>query len=471
MWPPPGGWRSNAAACSTPPSTSNGLNEFAPLTKAASELLQRELERGRLTARGLHRVRRVSRTLADLDGSPSADRRDVRDHGARHARPHRTERRRAGGVSADDRAALVALATLPSMGPETTALDPRALPPGRSLRAAGGGAPARRLRSKPSELAPTVRPAAGPGSGRSNPNECSSELRRARDRVVTVHGDPDYPAVLSTIPIPPAVLFVRGRLDVLDARRVAIVGTRNATAAGRATAFELGEALAAHGVAVVSGLARGIDGAAHRGVRSAGGRAVAVVGNGLDRPYPKQNADLWEWVADNGLLVSEWPPGTQPDAWRFPLRNRIIAALSEVLVVVESRESGGSLITADGRRRPRRHRDGGSRLDTEPRSARAPTSCSSTAPRRSRASTTCWSRSVSTTAVRRGRPESASARRRQASPLTCSSSAPNDRCTLDTIAEQLGISVHRCGGRGAHLEAPRAAGRHRRLVRIGPRRS
>ncbi len=97
---------------------------------------------------------------------------------------------------------------------------------------------------------------------------------------------------------------------------------------------------------VLSGLARGIDAAAHRGALScATSTPVAVVGNGLDRPYPKQNADLWEQVAARGALISEWPVGTPPDAFRFPLRNRILAALVEVLVVVESRARGGSLIT------------------------------------------------------------------------------------------------------------------------------
>jgi DNA processing protein len=149
-------------------------------------------------------------------------------------------------------------------------------------------------------------------------------------------------------PEAPAALFVRGDLGALGGRRVGIVGTRHATAAGRATASELGSALAAESVAVVSGLARGIDAAAHRGVRSGGGpgRAVAVVGSGPDVHYPKLNAELWEWVATEGLLVSEWPPGVRPDAWRFPQRNRILAAMSEVVVVIESRERGGSLITA-----------------------------------------------------------------------------------------------------------------------------
>lgn len=161
--------------------------------------------------------------------------------------------------------------------------------------------------------------------------------------------DPRYPCMLRHDPQAPVVLFAAGDLGVLDARRVAIVGTRNATAAGRATATDLGAALGAAGVTVVSGLARGIDGAAHRGVRAAGGpgSAVGVVACGLDHPYPRQNADLWRWVAEAGLLVSEWAPGFTPEAWRFPLRNRVLAALAELLVVVESRDRGGSLITVD----------------------------------------------------------------------------------------------------------------------------
>jgi len=164
---------------------------------------------------------------------------------------------------------------------------------------------------------------------------------------VVVPGDPLYPPQLLDDPRRPAVLFVRGDLSVLDGRRVGIVGTRNATQRGRETAARFGYELAEAGVVVVSGLARGIDGAAHRGALAIErARPVAVVGNGPDRPYPRENARLWEAVADRGALITEWPPGTQPDAFRFPLRNRILAALVEVLVVVESRESGGSLITA-----------------------------------------------------------------------------------------------------------------------------
>lgn len=173
--------------------------------------------------------------------------------------------------------------------------------------------------------------------------------RSCRDAgvAVVVPGDGAYPPQLLDDPRRPAALFVRGDLGALDARRVGIVGTRNATQRGRETAARFGYELAAAGVVVVSGLARGIDGSAHRGALAvAGSTPVAVVGNGPDVPYPKQHAELWNAVAARGALISEWPPGTRPDAFRFPLRNRILAGLVEVLVVVESRERGGSLITA-----------------------------------------------------------------------------------------------------------------------------
>ena len=165
---------------------------------------------------------------------------------------------------------------------------------------------------------------------------------------VLPHGHPDYPGGLLDDPHPPPVLFARGDLSVLAGRRVAIVGTRNATAQGRETARELGFGLAAAGVHVVSGLARGVDGHAHRGVLAAEGtgRPIAVVASGLDVVYPREHRDLWEAAANCGLLLSEAPPGVPPEPHRFPLRNRIVAALSEVVVVVESRERGGSLITA-----------------------------------------------------------------------------------------------------------------------------
>lgn len=165
---------------------------------------------------------------------------------------------------------------------------------------------------------------------------------------VLVHDHAGYPPLLLDDPLPPPVLFAAGQLALLDGRRVAVVGTRNATAAGRSLARELGAGLGAAGVHVVSGLARGVDGWVHRGVRHAqgAGRPIGVVACGHDVVYPREHTDLWQWVATDGLLLSEVPPGTAPAPYRFPLRNRIVAALAEVVVVVESRERGGSLITA-----------------------------------------------------------------------------------------------------------------------------
>ena len=169
--------------------------------------------------------------------------------------------------------------------------------------------------------------------------------------VLTVR-DSGFPPVLAGHPGPCGVLFRRGRVDALGARRVGIVGTRTPTPSGVYTAREIAEGLSRAGVAVVSGLAKGIDGAAHDGVRAAfdgesanHGRAIAVVGSGLDVVYPRANAALWEWVANEGLLLSEYAPGVAAEPHHFPRRNRLIAALSEVLVVVESREKGGSMST------------------------------------------------------------------------------------------------------------------------------
>ncbi|MEY2552507.1 MAG: processing protein [Ilumatobacteraceae bacterium] len=166
---------------------------------------------------------------------------------------------------------------------------------------------------------------------------------------VLVHGHPGYPALLSDDLLPPPVLFAKGDLGLLAGRRAAIVGTRNATAAGRDTATTLGRQLAGADVHVVSGLARGVDGCAHRGaLQSTGaGRPIAVVASGHDVAYPREHRQLWCQVAERGLLLSEAPPRTAPEAYRFPLRNRLIAALAEVVVVVESREHGGSLITVN----------------------------------------------------------------------------------------------------------------------------
>ena len=165
---------------------------------------------------------------------------------------------------------------------------------------------------------------------------------------VVLQGSHSYPGCLLHDPLPPPVLFVLGDLGLLAGRRIAVVGTRNATAGGRQAARDLGHGLGAAGVHVVSGLARGIDGCAHYGTLAAEGegRPIGVVASGLDVVYPREHRDLWNAVADCGLLLTESPPGTPPEAFRFPLRNRIVAALSEAVLVVESRERGGSLLTA-----------------------------------------------------------------------------------------------------------------------------
>ena len=195
-------------------------------------------------------------------------------------------------------------------------------------------------------LSPDVRAAWQASAGERDPTWWGDRCKQLGIRALTARHD-DFPAALRFDPDPPGVVFVRGEVQVLEARRVALVGTRNATGSGLELAGQLGHDLADAGVVVVSGLAKGVDGAAHRGtLRHEHGRPLGVVGNGLDRPYPRQHADLWRTVAERGLLLSEWPPGTTPEPFRFPLRNRIIAALSEVVVVVESRERGGSLITA-----------------------------------------------------------------------------------------------------------------------------
>jgi DNA processing protein len=156
-----------------------------------------------------------------------------------------------------------------------------------------------------------------------------------------------WPAPLHDDPEPPAVLFARGDLGALDRPRVAVVGTRHCSHTGRDVAHELGHELGRAGVCVVSGLALGIDGAAHRGALLAGTPPVGVVGTGLDVVYPRRHADLWAEVSARGLLVSEYPLGVGPEPWRFPARNRILAAFADVVVVVESHERGGSLHTVE----------------------------------------------------------------------------------------------------------------------------
>jgi DNA processing protein len=165
---------------------------------------------------------------------------------------------------------------------------------------------------------------------------------------VALVGSPAFPPALVGDVEPPAVVFHRGTPDAVAGPRVAVVGTRRCSTTGAGVAFELGRDLAAAGVAVVSGLASGIDGAAHRGaLAAAGAPPIGVVATGLDVVYPAGQHELWQAVAEAGVLLSEAPLGTRPERWRFPARNRIIAALADVVVVVESHRRGGSLHTVD----------------------------------------------------------------------------------------------------------------------------
>lgn len=161
-----------------------------------------------------------------------------------------------------------------------------------------------------------------------------------------LRGRPEYPALLLDLPDPPPVLFAVGSAGWLDRPQVAIVGTRTATSYGLAVARDLARAAAAGGLVVTSGLARGVDAAAHLGALSAAGGTIAVLGTGVDVPYPRSNAALHREIAQHGLILSETPPGDRADAGSFPRRNRVIAALAAVTVVVQAGHRSGALITA-----------------------------------------------------------------------------------------------------------------------------
>jgi DNA processing protein len=180
---------------------------------------------------------------------------------------------------------------------------------------------------------------------RSDPARSLDDHRR-HDVGVVLHGEPDYPEALLEDHAAPAVLFFRGEPQPSGRPTVAMVGTRRSTGYGERVAHHLGAASAEAGISVVSGLALGIDAAAHAGCASVDGAPpVAVVACGLDVVYPRRNRELWRAVERQGVVWSEAPLGVAPERWRFPLRNRLIAALGEVLVVVESGRAGGSMHT------------------------------------------------------------------------------------------------------------------------------
>ena len=158
--------------------------------------------------------------------------------------------------------------------------------------------------------------------------------------------DPEYPQSLLQIYDPPVMLYVRGDTGILNSPSLSIVGTRRPTVYGTQMAERIGRDLASRGLTIVSGLARGIDAIAHQGATAAGGRAIGVLGTGIDVCYPKENKKLYEKVLERGAIISEFPTGSHPAPENFPVRNRIIAGMPLGVVIVEGKQYSGSLITA-----------------------------------------------------------------------------------------------------------------------------
>ncbi len=202
-----------------------------------------------------------------------------------------------------------------------------------TLRQLVGAPAAEALRQPPPEVAERLQAA-------------QQWLAAAPDRHVVVLGDADWPPLLLQSPDPPLLLYVIGRTALLSSPSVAIVGSRRTSAQGEDNANAFAAALGRRGLVVVSGLAQGIDAAAHEGALTTASGTVAVVGTGLDRVYPPRHRDLAHRIAAHGALVSEYPPGTPPLPENFPQRNRIIAGLSLGTLVVEAALRSGSLITA-----------------------------------------------------------------------------------------------------------------------------
>ncbi len=249
----------------------------------------------------------------------------------------------------DDALARSLLATCHGMGPARLTWLLGGAPAAEAFESLCRG----RVAGDPGPAPPGVTPALverwTTDARRLDPSAAAEALARLGVTVLT----PDSPGwPFAEDPDPPVVLFARGHLGLLaPGPRAALVGTRRCSAVGRQAAYQLGRGLAEGGATVVSGLASGIDGAAHAGALAATasdpGLTIAVVGTGLDRVYPAVNRRLWGQMAERALLLSESPLGTRPEPWRFPARNRLIAGLSAVTVVVESHSRGGALLTAN----------------------------------------------------------------------------------------------------------------------------
>lgn len=190
-----------------------------------------------------------------------------------------------------------------------------------------------------------ARDAAGKSEALSGAGNVIARARAGSIRLL-VQGEPAYPQELLDLADPPAFLYALGDAALLYGRRVGIVGTRHASSSGERIAHQMATVLVQAGAVVVSGMAFGIDAAAHRGALDAGGGTIAVLGGGVDLPYPPSHAMLHDRIAASGLVLAEAPIGTRPVKGAFPKRNRIIAALSEVLVVIEAGQRSGALITS-----------------------------------------------------------------------------------------------------------------------------
>jgi len=198
----------------------------------------------------------------------------------------------------------------------------------------------------PEESVEILRREIHPGMPDAEDTERMVSTASAHCMKVVIYGNEDYPDILINIPDPPVVLFYRGNLEnFLSMPAIAVIGSRRCTTYGRKVARTLARDFVRSGVAVVSGLARGIDAEAHRGVIESDGITMAVLGNGLDSCYPPEHDRLSEKILEKGVLLSEYPPGTEPARFRFPERNRLISGFSRGVVVVEAGRKSGTMIT------------------------------------------------------------------------------------------------------------------------------
>ncbi|MEN3365413.1 MAG: processing protein [Burkholderiales bacterium] len=244
-------------------------------------------------------------------------------------------------VGADELAHWLRLVLTPGVGGETGRRLLGAFGPPEQIFAAGCSA----LREVVPERIARALSEPLPDDARSQIDKAIAWVGQPGNQIVTL-ADAVYPAALLNIPDPPLLLYVKGRLDLLSRPAIAVVGSRNATAQGVANAEKFSEVLSHGGLTIISGLALGIDTAAHKGGLRGRGSTVAVIGTGADIVYPARNRGLAHQLADEGCIISEYPLGTPAIASNFPRRNRIVSGLSRGVLVIEAAAQSGSLITA-----------------------------------------------------------------------------------------------------------------------------